>query len=112
MINRCKICNIDFQSYHEHLAHKKQHEIYPCSYCPKSFATKKLLWGHQDYMHTGKRAKLMKQNAESNGNEVGFSLENTTLMEPANIPPQAQALTSVLMPNNEQSYDFPNYVSL
>ena len=109
VINRCKICNIDFQSYQEHLAHKKQHAIYPCSYCPKSFTTKKLLWGHQDYMHTGKRAKLMKQNAESDGNEVRLSMDNITLTDAVNIPPQLMA--SVPIANNEPNFN-SKYISL
>ena len=52
----------------------------------------------------------MKQNTESDGYEVGFSIDNTTLMEAVNIPPQP--LASVPMLNNEQIIDFPNYISL
>ena len=104
VINRCKLCNIDFQSYQEHIEHKKQHEIYPCTYCSKSFTTKKILWSHKKYMHTGKRAKALNPEEYSEEYHTRVSSDNNA----AFIPNMPQAIGHMPLSNNELTYNFPN----
>ena len=109
LINRCKICNIDFESYQEHLAHKKQHEIYPCPYCPKSFMSRKLLWGHKDYAHSGKRSKMKNQTQKLEVHEISPNLGHNSFEIPYIVP---QPVPSAPVTDMEPTYNFPNLMQL
>ena len=71
VINRCKICMIDFVSHRDYINHKKQHENFPCPHCPKRYTSQKLLWSHVDWCHKDTKMHRLAATYAKSKNESG-----------------------------------------